>query len=212
MDDAINVSGRLVAFVRNAHLKLKPSTTNMFTTQTMPTNALQTANAETVNINTRFGRQARVGGAHGLCFRHHAFYSFLQFPPKTRYVILFSYCFPVFTNVRENEVATQYLRLEKMRFCFAYRICTLSFLVLPRQTLHEINNGDNADKEKSHGNRKLLHWKPGDKLLMGTPPPSASFCQNRPLPPRLPAVSQPAPNELRLGFGTTLYAHRKPPV
>ena len=33
---------------------------------------------------------------------------------------------------------------------------------------------------------------PAPALLMGTPP-SASFCQKRPFPPRLPAVSQPAP-------------------
>ena len=46
----------------------------------------------------------------------------------------------------------------------------------------------------------------------GTPPPSASFCQKRPPHPRLPAVSQPAPKELRLGFGPALHAHPEPPV
>ena len=42
--------------------------------------------------------------------------------------------------------------------------------------------------------------------------PSANFYQKRPFSPRLLAVSQPAPKELRLGFGPAIHAHPEPPV
>ena len=62
----------------------------------------------------------------------------------------------------------------------------------------------------THAAQHAFAASPGLRL-MGTPPPSASFCQKRPRHPRLPAVSQPAKG-LRLGFGPALHAHPEPPV
>jgi len=46
----------------------------------------------------------------------------------------------------------------------------------------------------------------------GETPSISQLLSEAPLPPHLPAVSQPAPKELRLGFGPALHAHPKPPV
>ena len=52
----------------------------------------------------------------------------------------------------------------------------------------------------------------GTSILDGDTPSISQLLSEAPLPPRLPAVSQPAPKELRLGFGPALHAHPEPPV
>ena len=52
----------------------------------------------------------------------------------------------------------------------------------------------------------------GTSILDGDTPSISQLLSEAPLPHRLPAVSQPAPKELRLGFGPALHAHPEPPV